>query len=107
MTSSMAFRCVQAWLLEKPAAWVGKDAPSLAAALMVQRPPGDALRKRPREDALLEAARLRALRPRDGVPRGAPASGARSDTAAAAQPLLGVDICRKRKKKRSRLFDLR
>ena len=42
----MAFRCVQAWLLEKPAAWVGEDAPSL----MVQRPPGDVLRKRPCED---------------------------------------------------------
>ena len=53
----MAFRRVQAWLLEKPAAWVGEDAPSLAAALMVQRPPGDALRKRPCEDALLEAER--------------------------------------------------
>ena len=46
----------------------------------------------------LRSARLRALRPRDGVPRGAPASGARSDTAAAAEPLLGVD-CRNRKKK--------
>ena len=53
MTSSMAFRCVQAWLLEKPAAWVGEDTPSLAAALMAQRPP-----MRPREDALLEAERL-------------------------------------------------
>ena len=52
-TSSKAFRCVQAWLLEKPSAWVGKDAPSLAAALMAQRPPT----KRPREDALLEAER--------------------------------------------------
>ena len=40
----------------------------------------------------------RALRPRDGVPRGAPASGARSDTAAAAEPMLGVD-CRNRKKR--------
>ena len=59
MTSSMAFRCAQAWLLEKPAAWVGEDAPNLADALMVQRPPGDALRKRPREDALLEAERSR------------------------------------------------
>ena len=46
MTSSTAFRCVQAWLLEKPAA----DAASLAAALMVQRPPA-----RAREDALLQA----------------------------------------------------
>ena len=45
---------MQAWLLEKPAAWVGEDAPSLAAALMAQRPP-----MRPREDALLEAERLR------------------------------------------------
>ena len=33
----------------------------------------------------LRSARLCALRPRDGVPRGAPASGARSDTAAAAE----------------------
>ena len=49
MTSSTAFRCVQAWLLEKPAA----DAASLAAALMVQRPPA-----RAREDALLQAERL-------------------------------------------------
>ena len=43
MTSTMAFRCVQAWLLKKPAAWVEKDAPSLAAALMAQQPPCDAL----------------------------------------------------------------
>ena len=49
MTSSAAFRCVQAWLLEKPAAWADEDAP----ALMAQRPPA----KRPREDALLEAER--------------------------------------------------
>ena len=53
MTSSAAFRCVQAWLLEKPAAWADKDAFCLAAALMAQRPPC----KRPREDALLEAER--------------------------------------------------
>ena len=51
-TSSAAFRCVQAWLLEKPAAWTDEDAPCLAAALMAQRPPSDMLRKRPREDAL-------------------------------------------------------
>ena len=57
MTSVAAFRCVQAWLLEKPAAWVDADAPCLAAALMAQRPPCDMLRKRPREDALLEAER--------------------------------------------------
>ena len=40
----------------KPAAWAGKDAPCLAAAvaLMAQRPSA-----RPREDALLEAERLR------------------------------------------------
>ena len=55
MTSSAAFRCVQAWLLEKPAAWADEDAPCLAAALMAQRPPCD--KKRPREDALLEAER--------------------------------------------------
>ena len=55
MTSSKAFRCVQAWLLEKPAAWADEDAPCLAAALMAQRPPCD--KKRPREDALLEAER--------------------------------------------------
>ena len=53
MTSSAAFRCVQAWLLEKPAAWADKDAPCLAAALMAQRPPYE----RPCEDALLEAER--------------------------------------------------
>ena len=53
MTSSAAFRCVQAWLLEKPAAWADEDAPCLAAALMAQRPPYE----RPREDALLEAER--------------------------------------------------
>ena len=53
MTSSATFRCVQAWLLEKPAAWADEDAPCLAAALMAQRPPY----KRPREDALLEAER--------------------------------------------------
>ena len=53
MTSSKAFRCVQAWLLEKPAAWADEDAPCLAAALMTQRPST----KRPREDALLEAER--------------------------------------------------
>ena len=52
MTSSKAFRCVQAWLQEKPAAWA--DDPCLAAAQMAQRPPA----KRPREDALLEAERL-------------------------------------------------
>ena len=53
MTSSKAFRCVQAWLLEKPAAWADEDASCLAAALMAQRPST----KRPREDALLEAER--------------------------------------------------
>ena len=52
MTSSATFRCVQAWLLEKPAAWAEADVASLAAALMVQRPPA-----RAREDALLEAER--------------------------------------------------
>ena len=57
MTSSAAFRCVQAWLLEKPAAWADDDAPCLAAALMAQRPPCDMLRKRPRDNALLEAER--------------------------------------------------
>ena len=57
MTSSAAFRCVQAWLLEKPAAWADEDAPCLAPAQMAQRPPCDMLRKRPREDALLEAER--------------------------------------------------
>ena len=57
MTSSAAFRCVQAWLLEKPAAWADEDAPCLVAALMAQRPPCDMQRKRPREDALLEAER--------------------------------------------------
>ena len=57
MTSSAAFRCVQAWLLEKPAAWADKDAPCLAAALVAERPPCDTQRKRPREDALLEAER--------------------------------------------------
>ena len=46
---------VQGWLLEKPAAWVGLDAPDLAAAVMVQRPPSE----RPREDALLQAERSR------------------------------------------------
>ena len=49
-----AFRCVQAWLLEKPAAWADADAASLAAALMVQRPPA-----RAREDALLQVERYR------------------------------------------------
>ena len=48
MTSSKAFRCVQAWLQEK---WA--DDPCLAAAQMAKRPPT----KRPREDALLEAER--------------------------------------------------
>ena len=57
MTSSAAFRCVQAWLLEKPAAWADEDAPCIAASLMAQQPPCDMLRKRPREDALLEAER--------------------------------------------------
>ena len=52
MTSSAAFRCVQAWLLEKPAVWAEADVASLAAALMVQRPPA-----RAREDALLQAER--------------------------------------------------
>ena len=47
----------------------------------------------------LRSARLCALRPRGGVPRGAPASGARSGTAAAAEPLLGVD-CRSLKKRK-------
>ena len=46
----------------------------------------------------LRSARLHALRPRDGVPRGAPASRARSDTAAAAEPMLGVD-CRNQTKR--------
>ena len=42
-----------AWLLEKPAVWAEADVASLAAALMVQRPPA-----RAREDALLQAERL-------------------------------------------------
>ena len=53
MTSSAAFRCVQAWLLEKPAVWAEADVASLAAALMVQRPPARAC-----ENALLQAERL-------------------------------------------------
>ena len=56
MTSSAAFRCVQAWLLEKPAVWAEADVASLAAALMVQRPPAWA-----REDGLLQAERLHYL----------------------------------------------
>ena len=52
ITSSAAFQCVQAWLLEKPAAWAGKDARCLAAAQMAQRPST----KRPC-DALLTAER--------------------------------------------------
>ena len=40
--------------MEKPAAWVGDDTPSLVAALMAQRPPY----MRPRKDALLQAERL-------------------------------------------------
>ena len=43
MTSSKAFRCVQAWLLEKPAVWVGEDVPDLASALMVQQAPCETL----------------------------------------------------------------
>ena len=43
--------------MEKPAALAEEDASSLAAALMAQRPPCDVLRKRPCEDALLEAER--------------------------------------------------
>ena len=39
--------------LEKPAVWAGEDAPSLAAALMAQRPS-----TRPRKDVPLEAERL-------------------------------------------------
>ena len=39
--------------MEKPAAWVGRDARCLATALTAQRPPN----KRPREDALLKAER--------------------------------------------------
>ena len=60
MTSSAAFRCVQAWLLEKPAAWADEDAPCLAAALMAQRPPCDVQRKRPCEDEA-ERSHLRHL----------------------------------------------
>ena len=52
MTSSKAFRCVQAWLQKKPAAWAND--PCLAA----QRPPA----KRPCKDALLEAERSRQRR---------------------------------------------
>ena len=50
-TFSAAFWCVQAWLLEKLAAWA--DDPCLAAAQMAQRPSA----KRPCKDALLEAKR--------------------------------------------------
>ena len=50
-----AFRCVQAWLLEKLAAWADEDAPCLAAALMAQQPPCDMLRKRPCEGSRLSA----------------------------------------------------
>ena len=39
--------------MEKPAAWVGRDARCLATALTAQRSPN----KRPREDALLKAER--------------------------------------------------
>ena len=39
----------------------------------------------------LRSARLRALRPRDGVPRGAPTSGARSDTALVFSPSRFLD----------------
>ena len=39
--------------MEKPAVWAEEDVASLAAALMVQRPPA-----RAREDALLQAERL-------------------------------------------------
>ena len=53
VASSRAFRCVQAWLQEKSAAWVGEDAPDLVAALTVQRAPC----KHPREDALHKAER--------------------------------------------------
>ena len=58
--------CVQAWLLEKPAAWADEDAPCLAAALMAQRPPC----KRPREDALLKAERSRVSLPDNFCRRG-------------------------------------
>ena len=34
---SAAFRCVQAWLLEKPAAWADADAASLAALMVRDR----------------------------------------------------------------------
>ena len=64
MTSSAAFRCVQAWVVEKPAAWADADAVSVAAALMVQRPSA-----RAREDALLQAERLYSLF-RGGFPNG-------------------------------------
>ena len=39
--------------MEKPAAWVGRDARCLATALTAQRPSN----QRPREDALLKAER--------------------------------------------------
>ena len=46
-TRAATYHDVQAWLLEKPAAWVGEDTPSLVAALVAQRPPY----MRPRKDA--------------------------------------------------------
>ena len=55
MTSSAAFRCVQAWLMEKPAVWAEADVASLAAALMV------ALTMRPRRLEEGDALVLRAL----------------------------------------------
>ena len=73
MTSSAAFRCVQAWLLEKPAAWA--DDLCLAAAQMAQRPPN----KRPREDALLEASTRTSAASRSSTPS-ARTSGVSSNT---------------------------
>ena len=95
MTFSKAFRCVQAWLLEKPAAWADEDAPCLAAALMAQRP---SLRR----FEIIKAKRelgifFSSVRLRENLNRGAPPAGGEFGCCAPAlqgAAWLARDLCR-------------
>ena len=74
--------------LQRQGLWPRRSQLAAAGALAQRGAAADAGR--------LRSTRLCALRP---VPRGAPASGARSGTAAAAEPLLGVDSRSLKKRK--------
>ena len=99
MTSSAAFRLVQAWLLEKPAAWVDdlpcgcSDGPAASLRHAAQGPRKDALLKAERSHQRhLLAARLGAPR-QDLVPG---SGSARTDTSAGGYDILERERARER-----------